>query len=83
MSTCNRLDLQTLGSQPIMPENFPDHCLETRDQFHEECNYIVHPKLRNINLHNVTHSLISQNPKERMFVCQISLLIVTFSSLIS
>jgi hypothetical protein len=26
MSTCNRLDLQTLGSQPIMPKNLPDHC---------------------------------------------------------
>ena len=26
MSTCNRLDLQTLGSQPIMPQNLPDHC---------------------------------------------------------
>ena len=27
MSTCNRLDLQTLGSQPVMmPKNFPDHC---------------------------------------------------------
>jgi hypothetical protein len=26
MSTCNRLDLQTLGSQPIMPKNIPDHC---------------------------------------------------------
>ena len=26
MSTCNRLDLQTLGSQPlIMPTNLPDH----------------------------------------------------------
>ena len=25
MSTRNRLDLQTLGSQPIMPENLPDH----------------------------------------------------------
>ena len=28
MSTCNRLDLQTLGSQPIMPKNLPDHCSE-------------------------------------------------------
>ena len=29
MSTCNRLDLQTLGSQPvIMPKNLPDHCDE-------------------------------------------------------
>ena len=24
MSTCNRLDLQTLGSQPVMSENLPD-----------------------------------------------------------
>jgi hypothetical protein len=43
----------------------------------------LHPKLHNINLHNVTHSLISQNPRERMFEVQISLLIVTFLSLIS
>ena len=43
----------------------------------------VHPKLRNINFHNVTHSLISWHPRERMFVVQISLLIVTFLSLIS
>ena len=27
MSTCNRLDLQTLGSQPVMPKNLPDHWL--------------------------------------------------------
>ena len=26
MSTYNRLDLQTLGSQSIMPKNLPDHC---------------------------------------------------------
>jgi hypothetical protein len=26
MSTCNRLDLQTLGSKPIMLKNLPDHC---------------------------------------------------------
>ena len=25
MSTCNRLDLQTLGSRPIVPKNLPDH----------------------------------------------------------
>jgi hypothetical protein len=41
----------------------------------------MHPKLCNINPHNVTHSLISRNPRERMFVVQISLLIVTFLSL--
>ena len=26
MSTCNRLDLQILGSQPVMPKNLPDYC---------------------------------------------------------
>ena len=25
MWTCNRLDLQTPGSQPVMPKNLPDH----------------------------------------------------------
>ena len=25
MSTCYQLDLQTLGSQPVMPNNLPDH----------------------------------------------------------
>jgi hypothetical protein len=43
----------------------------------------VHPKLRNINFHNATHSLISRNPRERMFVVQISLFIVTFSPYIT
>ena len=27
MSTCNRLDFQTLGSQPVMPKNLPDQWL--------------------------------------------------------
>ena len=36
------------------------------------------PKLHNINLHSVTRSLISLNPKELVFVVQISFLIVTF-----
>ena len=26
MSTYNRLDLQILGSQTVMPKNYPDHC---------------------------------------------------------
>ena len=36
MSACNRLDLQTLESQPIVPKNLPDrslllpfHCFQT------------------------------------------------------
>ena len=44
---------------------------------------IMHPKLRNINLHNITHSLTSQIPREHMFIVQISLLVVIFLSLIS
>ena len=28
MSAYNQLDLQTLGSQPVIPKNLPDHCLE-------------------------------------------------------
>ena len=48
------------------------------------CNLLfIHLKLRNINPYSITHSLISQNPRERMFVVRISLRIVTFLSLIS
>ena len=43
----------------------------------------IHPKVCSINLHNVAHSLVSRNPRERMFVAQTSLLTVTFLSLIS
>jgi hypothetical protein len=41
MPTCNRLDLQTLGSPPIMPKNLPDHGLRLVcmfDKFHVTCN---------------------------------------------
>ena len=34
MSTCNWLDLQTLGSQPIMSKKLPDHCTECRGLDH-------------------------------------------------
>ena len=27
MWTCNWLDLQTLGSQPVMLKSLPDHCI--------------------------------------------------------
>ena len=39
--------------------------------------WTMHPKLRNINPHNVTHSLISRTSREWMFVVQIALLIAT------
>ena len=32
MSTCNRLDLETLGSQLIMSQNLPGHTLVTATQ---------------------------------------------------
>jgi hypothetical protein len=44
---------------------------------------VIHPNLHNINLHNVTHSLISWSPGECICVVQISILIVTLLSLIS
>ena len=44
---------------------------------------LVHPNLCNITLLNVTLSLISQKPRERMFSVQISFLIVTFASHVS
>jgi hypothetical protein len=43
---------------------------------------VVHPKLYHVDLRNVTHSLIFRNPRERIFIVQISLLIVTILSLI-
>ena len=36
MPTCNRLDLQTLGSQPVMPKILPDLC--NRYEVTIECN---------------------------------------------
>ena len=43
----------------------------------------IHPKFCNINPHNFTRYLISRHPRERRFIVQISLLIITFLSLIS
>ena len=37
MSICNWLDLQTLGFQPVMPKNLPDHCSSTPIQ---ECSFV-------------------------------------------
>ena len=45
--------------------------------------WFAHLKLRNINPCNVTHFLISRNPRDQMFIVQISLLIVTFLFLMS
>jgi hypothetical protein len=57
--------------------------IESSQKRPSSVDLLLHPNLRDINPHNVTHSLISWNPRERMFVDQISLLIVTFLSLLS
>ena len=36
MPTCNRLDLQTLGSPPIVPKNLPDHWLTPSTEGEDE-----------------------------------------------
>ena len=46
-------------------------------------HFMIHPQLRNINLHNVKYSLISRNPREHVFVVQSSFFVVTFLSFLS
>ena len=42
MPTCNRLDLQALGSQPvIMSKNLPDHCSNVRGDLGTYCTWKV------------------------------------------
>ena len=41
MSTCNRLDLQTLGSQPILSKNLPNHWVKVQD-FRVNVKNILH-----------------------------------------
>ena len=50
MSTCNQLDLQTLGSQPVIPKNLPDHWLANPNKssrcfphnFQNSYEYLIH-----------------------------------------
>ena len=53
MSTCNQLDLQTLGSQPVISKNLPDHSLQG---IHSEVTAKLHGNLR-CSVHN--HSFIT------------------------
>ena len=61
MSTCNRLDLQTLGSQPVMPKNLPDHWTkeESLPQFIKEWD-CMSPQLHYTRyiLHSVVDTLV-------------------------
>ena len=60
MSTCNhRLDLQTLGSQPIMPKNLPDRCGKA----------MVVPKLNNSSSGYHTWELPSSLDLTGLLVC--------------
>ena len=39
MSTCNRLDLESLGSWPTMPKSFPTNALDFQTSFKEQLTY--------------------------------------------
>jgi hypothetical protein len=39
MSTCNRMDLQTPGSQPIMPKSLPYHCVLIKEAMFSSSNF--------------------------------------------
>ena len=64
--------------------SFHTYSCRVRASFELEIKDVVHPKLHNINLCNITHSLIYRNSKERMFLvhnlapyCHISLPYIT------
>ena len=43
MSACNRFDLQTLGSQSVMPKNLPDHCTNSSGEVEVKEGWIHTP----------------------------------------
>ena len=49
----------------------------------QTCHRIYTLNSHNVNFQNVTYSLISRNPRNRMFLVEISLLIIVFLSLMS
>ena len=49
MWTRNRLDLQTLGSQPVTPKNLLDHCSTTARNTRKEASQECHDLLRGYN----------------------------------
>ena len=60
MSTCNRLDLETLGSRPIMPKNLPGHwccypavLILRRDPGGGRINLVVQSKYTGLSLDSV------------------------------
>ena len=59
MSTCNRLDLQTLGSQPIMPKNSPNTGLvNPRNNFLQDSG----PSFLGINVESIVKWQAPINP---------------------
>ena len=59
MSTFHRLDLQTLGSQPIMPKNLPDHYVGL--PFNSHVGWNIH-----LDFLEITHFvIIDYGPKGR------------------
>ena len=54
MSTCNRLDLQALGSQPVMPKNLPNHCTKPINLHNDEA-VIIHPAKQGLHFQLALH----------------------------
>ena len=50
MSTCHWLDLQTLGSQPVMPTNLPDHWVWVENEGSGLLTYIRRPRQQSMQL---------------------------------
>ena len=81
MPTCNQLDLQTLGSQPVMPRNLPNHCnilkhftqILFSQGYHltwsrRSLGYLIPPKLCPLSV-DQTQSCLEKRLKSNTCVC--------------
>ena len=50
MSTCNQLDLETLGSRPIMHKNLPGYLYQAQLSQGKECSQIMQRDLQHIEI---------------------------------
>ena len=68
-STCNQLDLQTLGSQPIMPKNLPRSLVQPKLFRVTSHNYTLkESELRDtISLTEVSNGFRGSNPSRKIF----------------
>ena len=50
MSTCNRLDLQTLGSRPVVPKTLPNQCTIPCDPLSRQAMFPIGSSFRWVSL---------------------------------